>query len=71
MQASHEGIVWDTLHSVTDASLAYVMWGGEPFTYYSFANETAYRHWRVHVTDNMGGHELGIVEIELMENLAD
>ena len=71
LQASHDGTVWDSLHTVTDASLTYVMWGGEPFTEYSFTNETTYRHWRMYVTENMGGHELGIVELELMENLAD
>ena len=57
------------MHEVEGASLVYVMWGGEPFTYYEFANETPYRFWRVSVTENMGAHELGIVEIEMMENL--
>ena len=47
------------------------LWGGEPFTYYSFSNETAYRHWRIYVTAHMGGSDLGIVEIEMMENLAE
>jgi hypothetical protein len=69
LQASHDGSSWDTLHTVSGAALTYVMWGGEPFTHYSFSNETAYQHWRVNVTGNMGGHELGIVEIEMMENL--
>ena len=45
------------------------LWGGEPFSRFSFSNETAYRYWRVHVTNNMGGAEMGIVEIEMMENL--
>ena len=47
----------------------YVMWGGEPFSRFSISNETAYRYWRGHVTNNMGGAEMGIVEIEMMENL--
>lgn len=67
--ASHNGTDWDTMHEVFDGSLAYVMWGGEPFSRFSFSNETAYRFWRVRVTANMGGVEMGIVEIELMENL--
>jgi hypothetical protein len=71
LQASHDGVGWDTLHTVGGAALVYVMWGGEPFTNYSFTNETAYQHWRVYVTGNMGGHEVGIVEIEMMENLTE
>ena len=67
--ASDDGESWTTMHEVYGASLVYVMWGGEPFTYYEFANETPYRFWRVYVTENMGAHELGIVEIEMMENL--
>ena len=66
-----DGVDWDVIHSVTGAALSYVMWGGEPFTYYSFSNETAYRHWRIYVTAHMGGSDLGIVEIEMMENLAE
>ena len=72
LQASHDETTWDVLHSVTDADLPYVMYGGEPFTYYDFTNTQAYRYYRLYVTENMGGqpynNELGIVEIEMMEN---
>jgi len=72
LEGSADEISWDILHTVTDANLAYVMYGGEPFTYYSFSNTTAYRYYRFYVTENMGGqpynNELGIVEIEMMEN---
>ena len=67
--ASHDEEDWMVLDEVSDGGLAYVMWGGEPFSRFSFSNETAYRYWRVHVTNNMGGAEMGIVEIEMMENL--
>lgn len=67
--ASHDEEDWVVLDEVSDGGLAYVMWGGEPFSRFSFSNETAYRYWRVHVTNNMGGAEMGIVEIEMMENL--
>jgi hypothetical protein len=72
LEGSADETSWDILHTVTDANLAYVMYGGEPFTYYSFSNTTAYRYYRFYVTENMGGqpynNELGIVEIEMMEN---
>jgi hypothetical protein len=72
LEGSQDESTWEVLHTVTDADLDYVMWGGEPFTYYSFSNTTAYRYYRFWVTDNMGGqpynNEVGIVEIEMMEN---
>ncbi len=72
LEGSSDEVSWDVLHQVTDADLAYVMYGGEPFTYYGFSNMTAYRYYRIYVTDNMGGqpynNEVGIVEIEMMEN---
>lgn len=72
LEASQDEESWEVLHTVTDADLAYVMYGGEPFTYYAFANSEAYRYYRLWVTENMGGqpynNELGIVEIEMMEN---
>ena len=71
-QASNDEMTWDVLHSVVDANLPYVMYGGEPFTHYTLSNETLYRHYRIYVTANMGGqpfaNELNIVEIEMMEN---
>ena len=69
LMASPDGVEWTVMHEVFGASLAYVMWGGEPFTRYSFSNDTALRYWRLLVTGNAGGGEMGIVEIELMENL--
>ena len=61
-----------TLHTVKDADLPYVMYGGEPFTYYSPFNETPYRFYRIYVTANMGGqpynNAINIVEIEMMED---
>lgn len=72
LEGSSDGVGWDVLHAVTGANLAYVMYGGEPFTYYTFDNLQSYQHYRVHVTENAGGQpyadELGIVEIELMED---
>lgn len=72
LQGSAEGSIWTTVHAVTDADLTYVMYGGEPFTYYAFENSLAFRHWRIYVTANMGGqpysNEVGIVEIEMMED---
>lgn len=71
-EGSDDEATWIVLHTVTDANLAYVMYGGEPFTHYSFANSEAYRHYRLLVTENRGGqpynNELGIVEIEMMED---
>ena len=72
LQASHDEASWDVLHEVSEAELDYVMYGGEAFTYYGFANTQAYRYYRLYVTENMGGqpynNELGIVEIEMMED---
>ena len=72
LEASQDEESWDVLHTVTDADLAYVMYGGEPFTYYSVSNTETYRYYRLYVTENMGGqpynNELGIVEIEMMED---
>lgn len=72
LQASLDEVTWETLHSVVNADLPYVMYGGEPFTYYTLYNETAYRYYRIYVTANMGGqyyaNEVNIVEIEMMEN---
>ena len=71
LQGSHDGEVWDTIDSVTDANLTYVMYGGEPFNYYEVEHDAAYRHWRYLITANEGGqpwaNEVGIVEIELFE----
>jgi|GEM_PF-2802850 len=69
LMASTNGVDWSVMHEVSGASLTYVMWGGEPFSNYSFTNETAFRYWRLLVTNNSGGGEMGIVEVELMENL--
>jgi hypothetical protein len=72
LQASDDEATWVTLHTVTDADLAYVMYGGEPFTYYALFNERKYRYYRIHVTANMGGqpynNAVNIVEIEMMED---
>jgi len=68
LQGSTDGGTWDTLHTVTSAGLEYVMYGSESPTMYTFENATAYRHWRIHVSANEGGHELGIMEIELMSD---
>ena len=71
LQGSHDGMAWDTIDTVTDANLAYVMYGGEPFSYYAVENDNAYRHWRYLITANEGGqtyaNEVGIVEIEMFE----
>ena len=71
-QASDDEASWVTLHTVNDANLPYVMYGGEPFTYYSLFNETPYRYYRLYVTANMGGqpynNAINIVEIEMMED---
>ncbi|GEM_PF-2744922 len=72
LQGSSDQASWTELHAVTGADLAYVMYGGEPFTYYEFTNQASYRYYRLHVTENAGGQpyadELGIVEIEMMED---
>lgn len=72
LQGSNDGLAWTTVHSVTGANLVYVMWGGEPFTYWEFDNSAAYLIYRVFVTANAGGqqfaNEVGIVEIEMMES---
>ena len=72
LQGSDDETLWDVLHTVTNADLTYVMYGGEPFTYYTLYNETAYRFYRVYVTANMGGQQynnaVNIVEIEMMED---
>jgi hypothetical protein len=74
LQSSDDEKTWKVLHTVKNAALVYVMYGGEPFTYYTFFNETAYRFYRLHVTANMGGqpynNAVNIVEIEMMENAA-
>ena len=71
LQGSHDGEAWDTIDTVTEANLAYVMYGGEPFTYFSIEHDAAYRHWRYLITANEGGqpyaNEVGIVEIEMFE----
>ena len=72
LQGSNDASAWTDLHAVTGAALVYVMWGGEPFTYYDFDNTVPWQHYRVHVTANAGGqtfaNEVGIVEIEMFEN---
>lgn len=72
LQGSHDGEAWVTVDSVTDASLVFVMYGGEAMTYYEHAHTDAYRHWRYLITDNEGGqshaNEVGIVEIEMFED---
>jgi hypothetical protein len=72
LQGSNDGTGWTDLHTVVGANLVYVMWGGEPFTYYDFDNTAAWQHYRIHVTANAGGqqfsNEVGIVEIEMFEN---
>ena len=72
LQGSNDAAVWTVLHQVVGANLVYVMWGGEPFTYYEFDNSSPFQHYRVHVTENAGGQpfadEVGIVEIAMFEN---
>ena len=72
LQGSSDGNIWTTVDTVTDANLAYVMYGGEPFTYFEHAHTDAYRHWRLLITDNEDGQtyadEVGIVEIEMFED---
>lgn len=68
LQGSADGDTWNTVHAVTTASLEYVMYGSESPTMYTFHNSTAYRHWRIEVSANDGGGELGIMEIELMSD---
>jgi len=69
LQGSDDGESWTTVDSVSDANLAYVMYGGEAFSYWEVDNDTAYRHWRYLITANEGGqtyaNEVGIVEIEM------
>ncbi|MEC8425686.1 MAG: discoidin domain-containing protein, partial [Myxococcota bacterium] len=69
LQGSDDGVTWITVDTVTIASLAYVIYGGEPLSYWDVDNEDAYRHWRYLITDNEGGQpwadEVGIVEIEM------
>jgi hypothetical protein len=71
-QGGHDEKHWDVLHKVKNAELVYGMYRGEPFTYYTLINETAYRYSRLYVTANMGGqpynNAVNIVEIEMMEN---
>ncbi len=71
LQGSPDGAAWTSLHSVVGANLVYVMWGGEPFTYYELDNVVPYQHYRIFVTANAGGQQLadevGIVEIEMFE----
>jgi hypothetical protein len=71
LQGSHDGELWDTIDTVTDANLTYVMYGGEPLNYYEVEHDAAYRHWRYLITANEGGqtyaNEVGIVEIEMFE----
>ena len=72
LQGSHDGATWVTVDSVSDANLTYVMYGGEPMTYFEHAHTEAYRHWRYLITDNEDGQtyadEVGIVEIEMFED---
>lgn len=72
LEGSHDGETWVTVDSVANASLAFVMYGGEPMSYFEHAHTDAYRHWRYLITDNEGGqpwaNEVGIVEIEMFED---
>lgn len=72
LQGSDDQHTWTTLHTVKDATLEYVMWGGEALTYFSFSNTVPHRHYRLWITENNGGQphhdSVGIVEIEMFED---
>ena len=69
LEGSDDGEAWVTVDSVANASLAFVMYGGEPMSYFEHAHTDAYQHWRFLITDNEGGqpyaNEVGVVEIEM------
>lgn len=72
LQGSSDEKVWTDLHTVEGATLEYVMYGGEPFVYFSFSNSVSYRHYRFWITENNGGQphhdSVGTVEIEMFED---
>ena len=72
LQGSSDEKTWADLHTVENATLEYVMYGGEPFVYFELSNAVAYRHYRLWITENNGGQpyhdSVGIVEIEMFED---
>jgi len=64
-EASNDGVSWDILG--TENKLGSSLSTGA-FTYYTVSNSTAYSHYRLNVTGNMGGSSgLGVREISLIE----
>lgn len=62
LQGSHDGSTWTTLDTRT----------GERFTHrfetrdFPFTNTTSYRRYRLRITDNAGGHEIQLSQVELL-----
>jgi RHS repeat-associated protein len=64
-EGSQDGTSW----SILDTRSAQNGWSPGVKREYTFANGTAYRHFRWNFTANNGGNVLDVDEIELMENL--
>ena len=62
LQGSNNDSTWDDLHSETG-----ITWADDGPKTYTFANSTAYRYYRLYITDSSGGTYVQVKELEIME----
>lgn len=62
LEGSNNGSSWTTLDTQTNAA----NWGAGEKRYYTLANTTAYRYYRLNVTVNQGNGNLCVGEMELL-----
>ena len=60
LQGSHDGSTWTTLDTRTGERFR----GRFETKDFSFANTTSYRRYRLRITDNAGGHEIQLSQVE-------
>jgi hypothetical protein len=62
LQGSNDDSIWTDLDSQTNQS-----WADDTPKEYTFSNSTAYRYYRLYITNSFGGTYVQIKELEIME----
>ena len=62
LQGSNNDSTWDDLYSKTNET-----WSDDGPKTYTFANSTAYRYYRLYITNSSGGTYVQVKELEIME----